>query len=341
MCFALGEAWRAATFGQRARRLLEAGVPFIPSAVCFLWLFGKSVSGMTVYGVLLDKTLAVLIGMLTYGRWPDVVTSLAVIAVLWLLERGKRIAIAPEMRLPAIVLLLTAIAMPSVLLGVFGADFRLPVLLYFLLVAASRIRLEERRKVIGFAMGVLALLGLRVVTLTMQWSQFDANYREFRAAGGVLERGSRVAVIPIEDEPGADPRPLTPYWFISCLAVVDRQILLPQIFTVATPLKLTAGAGRIYSDTLARQRIVRWQPADAAFRSADAETVHQVEHVGQLISDNDTRTSTIDWSDWPEQFDYVIDFDYGDPKNPVPALLTDVWHGSYFTIYRIHAPQHG
>jgi hypothetical protein len=56
------------------------------------------------------------------------------------------------------------------------------------------------------------------------------------------------------------------------------------------------------------------------------------------MSDNDAFTSRIDWSDWPENFDYVVDFHLGRPGNPVPALLTELARGSYFTIYRIHPP---
>jgi hypothetical protein len=35
----------------------------------------------------------------------------------------------------------------------------------------------------------------------------------------------------------------------------------------------------------------------------------------------------------------LIDLDFGRQENPVPALLTEVRRGSYFTIYRIHPPQ--
>jgi hypothetical protein len=119
---------------------------------------------------------------------------------------------------------------------------------------------------------------------------------------------------------------------------MDRQVFMPRIYTYATPLQFTGKSKELYSETLARSRTVRWHRA-SAFVAADPETVLQVERVGQRISNDDTYSSTIDWSDWPERFDYLIDFHLGRPGNPVPALLTEVSRGSYFAIYRIHPPQ--
>ena len=339
MCFAFGRARRAPTWGEKLRQLGEAGVSFVPPAICFLWSFGRTISGTTSYGEILDKSIALLVGTLTYGRWPDIVLSVAVIVALWWLDRRKRIAFAPDMRLPALVLALTAIAMPRVLQGVFGADLRLPCLLYFLLVAASEVRLERRRQAIAFATAVFALLVLRVGTTIVQWSPIDADYREFRAADQKLDRGSRVAVIPLGPDQRADPQPQTPYWFISCFTVMDRQVFMPLIYTVATPLEFAREGKDIGGETLARHRTVRWHPVGSAFATVDPETVQQVENVGQRISNEDHYTSMIDWSNWPERFDYLIDFHLGRLGNPVPALLTEISRGSYFTIYRIHPPQ--
>jgi len=326
MCFALVRARGNATWGGKLRCLVEAGLPFVPSAIGFLLSYGQMISGPTSYGTIFDKTVALLAGTANYGYWPDFLLTLAVlIALLWL-KRSKRIGFATEMRIPVIVLVLAAIAMPSLLRGVFAADLRLPCLLYFLLVAASEVRIQERRHAIAFAAGVFALLLLRVGTTMIVWSNIEAGYREFRAADQKLERGSRIAVTP------------TPHRFISAFAVIDRQVFLPIIFTAATPLSLSPEAEGLYSDTLARDRVVRWHPAGADFASVDPETVRQVEAVGQRISKDDVFTSTIDWSDWPERFDYLIDFHQGGPANPVPALLTEVARGSYFTIFRIHPP---
>jgi hypothetical protein len=63
-----------------------------------------------------------------------------------------------------------------------------------------------------------------------------------------------------------------------------------------------------------------------------------VRDVTVAIQQFDLATSTVDWTDWPEQFNYLIIFDYGQSQNPVPTLLTELHRGSYFTIFRIHPP---
>jgi hypothetical protein len=326
MCLALARAGQAATWGQRVQGLAEAGLPFLPAAGCFLLSFGQTIHGPTSYGKLVEKTVALLVGTINYGHWPDFLLTFAIIAAVWWLNRRKPIAIAADMRLPLLVLVGAAIAMPSLLRGVFASDLRLPCLLYFLVVAASEIRLEGRRFAVAFAAGIFALLLLRVGTTIVLWSQFEAGYREFRAADQTLERGSRVVVTP------------APSWNISCFAVIDRQVFLPVLATTATPLAFTGEAKDLYSDTLARDRLVHWRATSPAFAAADPETVRQVEQLGQRISKEDGFSSTIDWSDWPERFDYLIDFNSDNPANPVPALLTEVRRGSYFAIYRIHPP---
>jgi hypothetical protein len=172
----------------------------------------------------------------------------------------------------------------------------------------------------------------------VQWGHFDADYREFRAADAQLEQGSRLVVIPWERDFRAEPQPLLPYWYVASFAVIDRDAFMPLLYTFATPLEFAPAGAKILSGTLAKTRQVAWRPVDPAFAEADSATIRQAEAVGQRISAADLYTSTIDWSDWPEQFDYALDLNFGRFENPVPALLTEVWRGSYFSLYRIHPP---
>jgi hypothetical protein len=264
---------------------------------------------------------------------------LGVIIALWWLNRRKAIKLAPEMRFAALAMLLAALAMPNLLQGIYAADMRLPSFLAFLFVASNELRLGSRRGWLVFVACVFILLGVRVGSTLVVWTRIDSDYREFRAADEKLEPGSRLAVIPIGDDLRADPAPALPYWYIACLAVIDRQVFMPLLYTIATPLELTAEGKALDGNELARGRTApEWHPADPAFAGVDPETVRQVQWAAQQMSDNDAFTSRIDWSDWPENFDYVVDFHLGRPGNPVPALLTELARGSYFTIYRIHPP---
>ena len=323
---------------RRWRNLIEAGLPFVLPAVVFLVSFNAEIHGLTFYGDIFAKAVSVLAATITYGTWPDIVVTIAVIIGLWILHRWKRLSFVPEMRLPVLALVVAAVAMPRMMQGVLGADLRIPCLLAFLLVAASDVAFRSRRQALLFGAGVTVVLLFRVVTLMDQWRVFDADYREFRAAAAQIERGSRVMVIPFDLGKSAD-RPRLPYWYVASLAVIDRSVFLPHLYTIATPLRFTEGraAGVAWSDLQARP--MEWRPTTAAFAAANAEAIRQAGDVVQRMARWDMVTNPIDWSDWPEQYDTLIDLDFGDVVNPAPALLTEVRRGNFFTIYRIHPPR--
>jgi hypothetical protein len=331
---AAGRWWRV----RRWRDLVEAGVPFVLPAIVFVLSFGASIHGRSFYGDLFAKAVSVLAATVTYGTWPDVFVTVAVIGAVWILHRRRLFSFKREMRLPLLVLVVAAIAMPRMLQGVLGADLRIPCLLAFLLVAASDVAFRTRRQTLAFATGVIVLLLFRVATLADQWRVFDADYREFRAAAASIERGSRVMMIPVDLGKTVD-RPRLPYWYLGSLAVIDRSVFLPHLYTIATPLRFTDGrAADLIGPALASRRM-EWRPTRPEFAAADGKTVQQVGTVIQRMAPWDAVTNPIDWSDWPEQYDTVIDLDFGQKENPVPALLTEIRRGAVFTIYRIHPPR--
>jgi hypothetical protein len=313
-------------------------VPFVLPAIVFVLSFGASIHGRSFYGDLFAKAVSVLAATVTYGTWPDVFVTVAVIGAVWILHRRRLFSFKREMRLPLLVLVVAAIAMPRMLQGVLGADLRIPCLLAFLLVAASDVAFRTRRQTLAFATGVIVLLLFRVATLADQWRVFDADYREFRAAAASIERGSRVMMIPVDLGKTVD-RPRLPYWYLGSLAVIDRSVFLPHLYTIATPLRFTDGrAADLIGPALASRRM-EWRPTRPEFAAADGKTVQQVGTVIQRMAPWDAVTNPIDWSDWPEQYDTVIDLDFGQKENPVPALLTEIRRGAVFTIYRIHPPR--
>ncbi|WP_395017171.1 hypothetical protein [Dongia sp.] len=330
--------WRDPDRQRRGRDLAEAGAPFVLPVLVYLLSFTASIHGRSFYGDLAAKAVSVLAATITYGTWPDVVVTVAVIVGLWILHRRGLLSFAAGMRLPVLVLVVAAIAMPRMLQGVLGADLRIPCLLAFLLVAASDVAFRSRREMQIFCAAVIVLMTFRVATLIDQWRVFDADYREFRAAAATIERGSRVMVIPFDLGKSAD-RPRLPYWYLASLAVIDRSAFLPHLYTIATPLRFTDGRAADLVGPALAARPMDWQPASPAFAGTDAETVAQVGAVIQRMAPWDTITNPIDWSDWPEQYDILVDLDFGEKVNPVPALLTEVGRGAVFTLYRIHPPQ--
>jgi MFS family permease len=334
------ELWRWRRDRQQpARRLILSGAVFVVPAVLLLLAPRSTIPLINLYGNIDDKIRAVLSPFNMYFRWPDYLLGLAAILLFWVLRVKRLLALAAPMRWPLLAVTVAAILVPNQLMSVWGPDFRLPTILLLLLIGGTDLRIGTRKQAAVFAGLVAAMVLVRVGTVTSDWRRMAADFAEFRAATAVLDRGSKVvAVQALLDHRKPPAAILYPYRHIAGFAVIDRDIFLPHLFTVATPLRFI-GPGPWSTDQLAVIRKLGWHPGNPAFAAADAKTVAEVEQVQGEIQDFDQGSSTIDWSDWPEQFDYLIDFDYGQPRNPVPALLTELHRGSYFTIFRIHAPQ--
>jgi hypothetical protein len=337
IAFELGR-WR----GDRrhlARRLALTGSVFVIPAALFLLAPRSTIPLINFYGQVDDKIRAILSPFNMYFGWQDHLLGIAAI-LLFCFARVKRLlSLAAPMRWPLIAVFVAAVLMPNHLMSVWGPDFRLPTILLLLLIGGMELHYRTRRQA-GVIVVLLALLVLvRVMTVTADWRRMADDISEFRAAAAVLDRGARVVVVQAlldhRDPPAAI---LYPYRHIAGFAVIDRDVFLPHLFTVATPLRLI-GPGPWSTGQLAVIRKLGWHPSDPAFAAADAKTVAEVTQIQKEVQEFDQASSTIDWSDWPEQFDYLIDFDYGQPRNPVPGLLTELHRGSYFTIFRIHPPQ--
>jgi hypothetical protein len=235
------------------------------------------------------------------------------------------------MRLPIAILLLLAALTPASLSGVWSADTRLPCLLAFLLVAASDLDLETTRRRAGFAGLIALLLLLRVGYIVETWRGFTADYTEYRQIAGGIARGSRVLVFHPEVGLFAESH-------VAAFSVIDRDVFLPHLFTSAQPLVFIQDRRDITANLREKHQPVVWSPVAPAFAGADAETIREVETLGEIGRSNDAFLSAVDWSHWPENFDYLVAYNDGAPGNPVPTLLTEIGRGSFFTIYRIHPP---
>jgi hypothetical protein len=325
---------------QLVRRVIFSGAVFIVPAALFLMAPRSPIPLASVYGGSDDKARAILSPFNMYFEWPDYVLVLITIAVFYVGCRKRLLTLAAPMRWPLIAIGVAAILMPNRLMSVWGCDFRLPTIVLLMLIAGTDLVCRTRKQALMVAGALAALMLARVATVTADWRPMADDFAEARAAMSVFERGSKVVVVQSfydrRDPPAAS---VFPYRHVAAFAVVDRDVFLPHLFTLATPLRFVDPEGVLATDQLAVFRKPEWHPRAPAFAAADAQTVQQVERVQGAIQQFDQATSTIDWSDWPEQFDYLIDFNYGAQDNPVPALLTEIHRGSYFAIFRIHPPE--
>lgn len=335
MAFELGR-WRQDR-KHFARRTLLTGVVFVVPAALFPMAARSQFPLTSSYGGSDEKIRAILSPFNMYFDWPDFLLALVAIGLYWIGRRNRLFMLAPQMRWPLIAVAAAAVLMPNRFLNIGGTDLRLPTVLLLMLIGGTDLYQVSRRQaaILAGLFGVLMMV--RVGTVTAEWRRMAADLTELRAAMSELDRGSRVVAVQSQSDHRDPPSLLFPYRHMAGFAVIDRDVFLPHLFSAATPLHFVSPGSSWTSDQLAVFRKPEFHPRNPAF-GVDPETVAAIERVQQAIQDSDQATSTIDWSDWPEQFDYLIDFDYGRPENPVPALLTELHRGSFFSIFRIHPP---
>lgn len=297
---------------------------------CLLFLFwylnhGNTGAGSTSYGPLPLKMTALIAPVLFDPLYFDFAVALFVGLVgVWAWSE-RSVAFAPELKVPAVLLVVTAVLMPSHLFGVWGADFRISVLLAFVVIAGMRIETPAVRASNFVLVIALGLFVSRVVMVTDAWQTLDRRFEEFRQAAQSIDVGDSVLVVlDREDAETETPeRRYFRYWHMAALAVIDRQAFFPYLFTGHTTI--TASPARSAIDSPAGVPVSRTDLQ----RDMDPKTSQY--RLGQSIK----AFFRAYWTAWPENFDYVLVIRFRNPTNPVPSHLDPVHVGSYFDLYRV------
>jgi hypothetical protein len=325
----------------RIRALAMGATPFLVPLALAANSLAAAGGGttFTLFGTIYNKIQAILSPIAMYMNALDIALAVVVLALWLFFKRTRSLRYSTRIRLPFQALLFFAIIMPTRLFDVWGADFRLPTFLLLMSIGGSTLKLQNRRQAACFAAGLVILMLVRIGFVVRYWDGYQADFQELRTALEQVDEGSRVMALMELHEHRENPPPNDfVYWQVFSLAVIDRDVFLPRQFTFNTPLSFTGKGLDIMTDRLAKLRPIEWKPKLPAYMKTDPQTVRQAERLGERLAAFDYFSSTADWSAWPEHFDYFINLDFGRSDNPVPTLLTPVAHGSYFTIYRIHAP---
>jgi hypothetical protein len=324
---------------RRILRLAGGAASFVPALILAAVSTDASVRTILQWGSIADIARAFVSPTIMYLDWADLLVTYAVALALWLLYRRKLLRFERRMLVPVAILFALALVMPASMASVWGANLRIPCLLAFLLIASSDIRISERGERV-LAAGPVLLVATRAIALSITWSGYEQDIVAFRAADQQIERGARVLATSFPDDyqRRRDPA-IFPLVHLAAFSVIDRDVFLPSLFSFATPLRFTADTRDPTLFAFAPMEKIVWQPRDATFASTDAPTRSAVADLAERNRMNDSYLSVIDWSHWPEDYDYLVLFHFETTTNPVPALLTEVAKGRIFTIYRIHPPQ--
>jgi len=337
--YEIGAIWRARRFSVAGfAALCRAALQFAPGLLLWWASLGNGGPSLTLYGSLPLKAYAAL-APTTFGSVPLPFDRLLFIfgAAFWLAARiGRSLTVAPEMKFPLAATLGAAILMPHWLNGSAFADIRLPAILPFLLIAATRLEAPKRRLIAPFAALAVVFLALRVWTVSETWRDYDAQFAEFRAAAQTIAPGSRLLVVaaPLpqsETSLAGLPRAFATrqdnnFNHMATLAIIDRSVFIPYLFTGWTSVSPTArNAGLFVS-------------SGSPLTPEQLAASELMDEPGSPYANPDLLGESPYWRDWRQHFDYLLWLGFGDSQPPADPRLERVAQGSFFSIDRILRP---
>jgi hypothetical protein len=236
--------WRALA----ARVAIAAAQFVIPAAVFAMWWHpaaGKPVS----YAAFLRKFDLLFSVFDNYSRAFDVACFVLMVLALVMLAATRRLGMAPRMAGAAALLLAAYLLMPSQLLSGTGADHRLPIALFLVVIAGSSPSLGRREAVVAGCAAAL-MFAVRMGVIESMWLRSDRVYAADFAVLDALPHGKRLAVAYPAGEVHAGTIPVL---HLPTLAAARREAFVPSVFAspAQQPLVLTPPAEALAQITVA------------------------------------------------------------------------------------------
>lgn len=306
---------------------------FLPIAILMLYTMPQIPNGGFYYGNHVMKLRAAWSPVLAYQRPTDLALLLFVVLVPVIAALKGKLSLAPALRTPLLILVPLAVAMPFWIKGAWGAvayaDLRLPIVIALLLVAGLKLSDVSRKTLFALACSAAVLFSARIYGVTDEWMRIDREFREFRAATAKIPEGASLLPMQLRHKyyPDGTVRYEFAFWHMPALAIVERGLFVPTLFTDAT--KQPVGV------TPERRAI------DTPFgRPVDLRRLEQgISGVGGTYGKpDDPFEAQPFWEGWPERYDYLLLTHFGQRANPAPAYLAPVHEGSFFTIFRVIPP---
>lgn len=308
---------------------------FVPAIFLWVWCTGNGGPQYWAYGGFSGK-LSAIMAPTSFSNPPsafDAAVFGGIVLFCYLAWRERIVMVVPEMRLPLIAMLIATAVMPQWASGSWGADLRLPVALAFIAIASSRPVAWRRQTIVLVSMAVVAVMCIRVWSISLAWHDMDCRFNEFRSALSSVPAGARLFAVqsymPDEAEKFRrvpiifQKRGINAFWHLDALAVMDRGAFVPSLFTVWSPIRPAprdAGMSRIVGGLLSPGELAQFsKPTGQQFRVLPRNPL------GELPC----------CLDWPRLYDFVIWIDFGRPPASVPKHLMRWAGGSFFHIYRI------
>jgi hypothetical protein len=305
------------------------------TSVPALWLathvdLAKSFAGppITVFGTAAVK-LGVLLSPVLFPGTGYVVAATVLASLAGGFLMRSRIRLAPSLWPAAAAILLAASGMPHVLVSVWGADFRLPLVGAIVLIAAVSCVPPPSARLSACAMVILVgLVAGKSIAVFRVLQVLDSGVTQERALVAHMPAGQRLLVVDAtgpEILPAGLPEAMIMH--IPMVAVVDRDAFVPYLFVDVTQVHLrasiaSAGSGNGTPISVAQL----W---DGRARSDIAGSVPY------------GFSGRVYWNGWPDKFDYVLVQTFSQPLPSLPPELEPVAGSADATLFRIRGGRKG
>jgi hypothetical protein len=320
LAFELWRLWdrRSAPPAIRLADFAATGLPFLPLVALLLASPTWGLSGRNAWS-LSAKLEGLSFAFTTYSGLIDLAIMAAIAALLAWAAFRRELRVHPAgwvlLGLGAVVYL----AMPNIMFDTYVADERLPIAIVLAAIAFTTLDVADRLPRYGIVLVLLALLVLRVVEVAVTWRDLSRQTADVRASTRfIAQRGARVLVAQTEDtsENEAFDYGLA---HAGCLAIIERSAFVANAFVF--PGK------QIMDVRPAYRRIAELADGDLPYIDELAE------------EDAMAAPSTDDapyWQQWQNNFDYIyVMFTHRGEPNPLPELLTLLYDGNRFQLYKI------
>lgn len=210
--------------------------------------------------------------------------------------------------------------MPSMVLGIWGLDFRYPFVALLLLLAAVRFRGRPRRAG-AMKAGILSLAAIAMVAGAIQFAETDRKQQELRRALTLAAPGGALLVAGDYDP---DCRDCFPAWIdqlhVGALAAIERQMFVPLLFTATSFVSAAPARHDLdvpYGMPVSREALIEGRYRPLPQRGLAHDPWHPY------------------WHSWDENFDYLLWL--RSDARPLTGIagLERIATGEVFELYRI------
>ena len=207
-----------------ARSLIVGGAPFLPALALMAM---NSSTGRIIYASPLRKIDLLFSVFDNYSRPFDVgCFVLAVLAVAFAFQR-RWVKLAPEMAGPLIGLVILYLAMPTQLFTAAGADRRIPMMIFLVLIGGSQWVMQSALIERYFMGAAAALFAIRLAVIAATWHQSGRLYAALMPSFDAVPIGSCIAVAFDKASISVQKAPLTHF---TALAVARRDAFVTTLF---------------------------------------------------------------------------------------------------------------